>query len=105
MATGKQSLYAFSPVVLHKNNNSLIIGDEILDYNLIFNDDYTFSSLPNNINDKEVKETAIKTAELLGLKGLCRVDFRLKLNGEFFVTDVSTNPHFINHSRDRKSVV
>ena len=72
---GKQSLYAFSPVVLHKNNNSLIIGDEILDYNLIFNDDYTFSSLPNNINDKEVKETAIKTAELLGLKGLCRVDF------------------------------
>lgn len=95
---GKQSLYAFSPVVLHKNNNSLIIGDEILDYNLIFNDDYTFSSLPNNINDKEVKETAIKTAELLGLNGLCRVDFRLKLNGEFFVTDVSTNPHFINHS-------
>ncbi|MBD5086436.1 MAG: ATP-grasp domain-containing protein [Clostridiales bacterium] len=95
---GKKSSFVFSPVVLHKDDNALEMDSEILDYNRIYNDDYLFSSFPNCFDDTDVKSTAEKVVRLLGLNGLCRVDFRYQSSGEFYVTDVSTNPHFINHS-------
>lgn len=95
---GKKSSYIFSPVVLHKTQNNLVMGEDILDYNSIYHDEYLFSSLPHNINDEQIKQTAKIIAEKLSLSGLCRVDFRLKDDNSFYVTDVSTNPHFIHHS-------
>lgn len=95
---GEKSYYAFSPVVLHRFADSLIMGNDILDYDKIYNDAYHFSSLPDFISDNPIKQTACKVAEKLCLSGLCRVDFRLKKDLSFFVTDVSTNPHFISHS-------
>lgn len=96
--SGKISNYVFKPVILHKDKNSLLMNEEILDYERIYNDDYFFSAFPNELNYSEVKSTAEKVVNLLGLNGLCRVDFRYLPNGEFYVTDVSTNPHFIRHS-------
>lgn len=95
---GKNSHFIFSPVVLHQFEKNLCMGDEILDYDTIYNDDYMFSSLPDNISDDEIKNTAYKVVDRLCLSGLCRVDFRLKKDDLFYVTDVSTNPHFIKHS-------
>ncbi len=95
---GGKSYYAFSPAVLHRSTDSLIMGNDILDYEKIYYDAYLFSSLPNFISDNPIKQTACKVAEKLCLSGLCRVDFRLKEDLSFFVTDVSTNPHFISHS-------
>lgn len=96
--SGNNSVYVFKPIVLHKDKNSLLMGEEILDYDCIYNDDYFFSAFPDEFDDSGVKSTAEQVAILLGLKGLCRVDFRYLPNGEFYVTDVSTNPHFIKHS-------
>lgn len=96
--SGKISKFVFPPVVLHRSKKNLFMGDEILDYEKIYNDDYLFSSLPDRINDNEIKQTAYKVANALCLSGLCRVDFRLKEDNTFYVTDVSTNPHFIKHS-------
>ncbi len=96
--SGKISNFVFNPVVLHKDKNSLFMNGEILDYNRIYYDDYFFSAFPKEFDDSGVKSTAEQVVNLLGLKGLCRVDFRYLPNGEFYVTDVSTNPHFINHS-------
>ncbi len=95
---GKNSNYVFKPVVLHKDKNSLMMDGEILDYDRIYNDDYFFSAFPNDLDDSAVKATAEKVVNILGLNGLCRVDFRYLPNGDFYVTDVSTNPHFIKHS-------
>ena len=95
---GKKSAFAFSPVVLHKDKSSLKMDLKILDYDCIYNDDYYFSCFPDCFDDTDIRLTAKNVAHLLGLSGLCRVDFRYLPNGEFYVTDVSTNPHFINHS-------
>lgn len=35
---------------------------------------------------------AMKVAKILGMEGLCRVDFRVNEAGQYYVTDVSTNP-------------
>lgn len=45
-----------------------------------------------------LEETARHVAELLELNGLCRIDGRITKEGLFYITDVSTNPHFIHHS-------
>lgn len=95
---GKKNHYIFSPVVLHRSKDDLFMGDNILDYKKIYNDDYLFSSLPSHIIDDEIKQAAYKVVDCLCLSGLCRVDFRLKMDNSFYVTDVSTNPHFIEHS-------
>lgn len=97
LLAGKNGFFLFDPVVLYRGSNPMM-GDEILDYERIYNDDYSFTDLPCGCDVAEICNTAQKAAKLLGLKGLCRVDFRLTEDGEFFITDVSTNPHFINHS-------
>lgn len=94
---GMNSRFVFPPVVLYRGEN-IIIGNEILDYKRIYNDDYHFTNLPSIYDDLALRNTAESVAKLLGLNGLCRVDFRLTSNGEYFITDVSTNPHFIHHS-------
>ena len=95
---GDIDAFAFKPVVLYRDDKNLMMGDEILDYNLIYKDNYKFSLLPEQFDISDIQHTAIEAAQLLNLKGLCRVDFRMKSDKEFFVTDISTNPHFIEHS-------
>ena len=94
----RKEIYAFKPVSLYQIEQSQMMGDQILDYDRIYNDDYSFGSLPPDIRDDDIKETACTIAKVLQLSGLCRIDFRLRANGEFYITDVSTNPHFIQHS-------
>lgn len=95
-----EDILVFDPVILFFDKDELCMGDTILDYEKIYNDNYYFADLPNklyHLNDN-IKNIAKTVAELLCLNGLCRVDGRIASNGEFYITDVSTNPHFIKHS-------
>lgn len=76
------------------------LGDEILDYELIYHDRYGFYDFATEQEklSGELCVCAEKVSRILGMEGLCRVDFRIKSDGSFFVTDVSTNPHFVLHS-------
>lgn len=76
------------------------LGDEILDYERIYFDRYGFYDFAAESNDlaNAISDCAANAAHILGMKGLCRVDFRITENGAYYITDVSTNPHFILHS-------
>lgn len=73
---------------------------EILNYERIYFDRYGFYNFAAEKYDisKELCLCAAKTAQILGMEGLCRVDFRVRPDGCYYVTDVSTNPHFVAHS-------
>ena len=76
------------------------MGESILNYEKIYNDSYCFGDLPEHQQKyvTKIKKAAKEVVQILGLNGLCRVDGRLTKKGEFYITDVSTNPHFIKHS-------
>lgn len=76
------------------------LGCEILNYERIYFDRYGFYNFSAEKYDisKELCLCAAKTAQILGMEGLCRVDFRVRPDGCYYVTDVSTNPHFVSHS-------
>ena len=42
----------------------------------------------------ELLKTAYKVIKLLSIIGFGRVDFRIKSNKMFYITDISTNPHY-----------
>lgn len=73
---------------------------EILNYERIYFDRYGFYDFAAEKHEisKELCLCASKTAQILGMEGLCRVDFRVRPDGCYYVTDVSTNPHFVAHS-------
>ncbi|QOX63994.1 hypothetical protein FRZ06_11945 [Anoxybacterium hadale] len=80
-------------------DNKQLLRNEILDYNRIYFEKYSFYDFTREVFHLEgLYKTATSTVEILGMEGLCRIDFRVKSDGEYFVTDVSTNPHFISHS-------
>lgn len=93
-----------SPFVLFpvgiKQDGKEIIGDYILDYVTRaenYYSLYSFEEYNKTLSEKLVK-TAIKTVSLLNIQGFGRVDFRISTDGEFYVTDVSTNPHYTQNS-------
>lgn len=89
-------------ISVDRNQN---LQNEILDYERIYFDRYNFYDYAamNPSIAKELCECAQKVAWILGMQGLCRVDFRIKSDGTHYVTDVSTNPHFVAHSSINKA--
>lgn len=76
------------------------LGSEILNYERIYFDRYEFYDFKTEEHElsEQLSICAAQTAQILGMEGLCRVDFRVKTNGSYYITDVSTNPHFVAHS-------
>ena len=89
---------AFPPVGISINDIQLL-GDLILNYELVYFDRYQFYDFTANsaFNGKLV-QVAREATLFLGIEGLGRIDFRIQPNGNFYITDVSTNPHFVTHS-------
>lgn len=87
-----------NPVGIKLCNGRMGMENSILSYNLIYHDRYEFYNYKLINPIEALQHTAKDAVRLLGMTGLCRVDYRIKENGEFFITDVSTNPHFIQHS-------
>jgi len=76
-------------------NEEKQLDDMILDYNtrknLIF-DFYNYQKFNTRVAEK-LEECAINAIKLLGIEGFGRVDFRVDLNDNYFITDVAANPH------------
>ncbi len=92
-------IYTFNPVGISINKNRLL-EDRILTYKDVFNDSYQFyqfNELSNKINEEIIK-CAGKCAEILGMEGFARIDFRVTKEGKYYISDVSTSPHIIRHS-------
>lgn len=96
----EETIFCFDPVILFLDKAEKFMGGSILNYEKIYNDSYCFGDLPKHQQKhvSKIKKTAKEVVQILGLNGLCRVDGRLTKEGEFYITDVSTNPHFIKHS-------
>lgn len=77
-----------------------IIGDNILDYITRSQNFYTLYNFEkyDGALSKKLVEAALKTVSLLNIQGFGRVDFRISVDGEYYVTDVSTNPHYTRNS-------
>jgi len=90
--------YSCGPVGISVDNEPLL-GDNFLDYERIYFDKYTFYNFEDLFRQTaDINKCAKTAANILGIEGLGRIDFRIKPDGSFYVTDVSTNPHFVSHS-------
>lgn len=71
------------------------LNDIILDYETRKNLKFGFYNfkLLNSSLAKNIERCTIDVVKLLGIEGFGRVDFRIDLNGNYFITDVATNPH------------
>lgn len=95
----KNHINTLNPVGIALNINERIMGSDILDYDRVYFDNYHFFDLrETQINTQELMDDAKFVVRVLGLSGLSRIDFRIDESGKRFITDISTNPHFINHS-------
>lgn len=76
------------------------LKNTFLDYERIYFDRYSFYDFTNKkpFIARQLCECARRVARILGMQGLCRIDFRIDSDGTYYVTDVSTNPHFVKHS-------
>lgn len=85
---------AFEPTGISVDNNNNL-GNQILDYSIRGNHFFDFYEF--NTIDKELSQAIQRTTECVSKKmslfGLARIDFRINNQKEFFITDVSSNPH------------
>lgn len=95
----QNNIFPLLPVGLSLPDNEPRMGKNYLDYERIYFDQYNFYDFRENENyNNEMVDIVKNVALLLGMHGLCRVDFRIMNKYHFYITDVSTNPHFISHS-------
>lgn len=81
-------------------NEAKELGQNILNYDIVYNDDYSFYLFNEITQEQELKilTVAENVIKCLGIYGFGRVDFRLDKDKNIFITDVSTNPHITKHS-------
>ena len=81
-------------------DNVCCIGNKILDYERSAFYDYEFYDYRDE--NKKIASDIVRHAEraamLLGLTGYGRIDFRVDLNGNFYLIDISTHPFIMEHS-------
>ena len=82
------------PVGISVENN-ICLNETILNYetrkNLKF-DFYNFETFNKCISAK-LEQCSKDTVKLLGIEGVGRVDFRIDMNGNYYITDIAANPH------------
>jgi D-alanine-D-alanine ligase len=76
-------------------NNKKQLNNVILDYNTRKNLEFGFYNFEklNPTVSASIEKCTKEIVKLLGIEGFGRVDFRIDLNGNYFITDVATNPH------------
>ena len=89
-----QSL-ATLPVSVAYNTDGKM-GTDFLTYELRKNREYHFYDYRqiNNEISSLLLECSKKVIDSLNLDGLCRIDFRITDNNEYYVTDIATNPGY-----------
>lgn len=87
----KGTYYALDPIkIVFKTDHHFIDSDTSNQYN------YGFDVLKSTAN-KLIRETAVKAAEILGIKDYARFDFRIKDNIPYLI-DIAGTPYTIYHS-------
>lgn len=95
---GKQKLALLAAGI--EMNNSKLLGDKFLDYNARYNHTYEFYNydLFNKNLIEKIKKDAIKAAEILNIENFGRIDFRIDSKGNYYISDIATNPHITKDS-------
>jgi D-alanine-D-alanine ligase len=75
-----------------------ILGERFLHFDIVAHDTYDFYDSDDASLVHALRGVAESVFEVLGINGFGRVDFRVDLEGNAYVTDVSTSPHLISHS-------
>jgi D-alanine-D-alanine ligase len=90
---------ALEPVAITLNGSPML-GDLILDYEIVEKDLGGFGSCDHLgwSTIKEMKDASQGVFRALGMTAIGRVDFRIDAQGRCCVTDVATTPHLIQHS-------
>lgn len=101
----RNEIISFEPCIINIDD-SILLKDKILDYNIRKNDEYRYELLKDydNIMTSNLKKTAADIARLLNFKGISRIDFRIDTNKNYYVTDVATTPFFNQNSSVRMGI-
>lgn len=101
----RNEIISFEPCIINIDD-SILLKDKILDYNIRKNDEYRYELLKDydNIMTSNLKKTAADVARLLNFKGISRIDFRIDTNKNYYVTDVATTPFFNQNSSVRMGI-
>jgi D-alanine-D-alanine ligase len=91
---------AFAPLVVAISlNGEEMLGDSILTYDLVNDDRYGFNAFDGTSEGAEaIRASALAAAQVLGFRGLSRVDFRIDRSGRHYIIDLATSPHITRHS-------
>lgn len=91
--------YILPPVVLYQNNN-VMMGENFLDFENIYDDNYHFCLLETiNIEySQRIQGEVMKIISILELEKYARIDFRISSNGKCYVIDINSYPHIVSHS-------
>lgn len=89
----------FFPVGIRLDSNPFM-GNKILNYGNRAEDNYTFFNFSNLFPElsNQIINTASEVVKLLSIVGFGRIDFRIKENNTYYITDISTNPHYTEES-------
>lgn len=90
----KNEIFCFPPAGISVNNNR-ILGDQILDYNVRGNhlfQHYEFKDTNPGLAQKIIKTTK-EIVKNTDLQDYARIDYRIDTSGNYFITDIATNPH------------
>lgn len=80
-----------------KINGEHYIGETILAYETRKNHEYEFynyDELNSELSAKICKSVA-KIAKVMNMQGMGRIDCRIAANGDYYFTDINSNPHLI----------
>lgn len=94
-----KNICILSPVVLSQSEQ-LCMNYNFLDFDNVYEDDYSFSLLKNisSVWEHSIKEIVKKICHILELEKYTRIDFRINNDGNFYVTDINSYPHIVSHS-------
>ena len=91
--------YSLGPVGISLNGQKEL-GGNILSYDGVYNDNYSFyefSEIKPAIT-KAILACTTNSSSILGIEDFGRIDFRVSSDGEFYLTDITTGPHTTKHS-------
>ena len=91
-----ENVYCLKPQGI-KINGEQFIGEKILSYDTRRNHEYEFYNFDefNPELCEKICTNVEKIAKVMDLKGMGRIDCRITLNGDFYFTDINSNPHLI----------
>ena len=79
----------------------IFAANEFYDYNAKYENDASKTAVVTDLDPKkeqEIKDTAVKIYQIMGCRGLARVDFFLKDSGRVVFNEINTLPGFTNIS-------